>query len=323
MTDPKVLVIIGRGRSGSTILANLLGELDGFFSAGELFNVFKRGLLLGHTCGCGRPVASCPLWSKVLARALSGPDGEIQPGQVVEWQKKVAGAAADTRRLLRIRGRGEGSKELDSYVALLGRLYVALAEETGARVIVDSSKRPPHGAYMHLVPGITPLFVQLVRDARAVAFSRARIKHGGDEDMRVEGPASNAFGWVRRNLHAEAVRRRHPKEGSVLLRYEDFVAHPRRALEEIVGLAGGDPEGLPLNDDRTATLGSNHSVSGNPSRFQTGAVSLRIDDEWLRAQRLRDRLVTTALTWPLLLRYGYPMWPAPGHLAEEAATWRS
>jgi hypothetical protein len=319
MSDPKVLVIIGRGRSGSTILANLLGELDGFFSAGELFNVFKRGLVMGHTCGCGRPVASCPLWSKVLRRALSAPRGDIEPAEVVEWQKKVAGAAADTRRLLKIRSREEASKELDSYVSLLGRLYGALSKETGAQVIVDSSKRPPHGACMHLVPGITPLFVQLVRDARAVAFSRGRLKHGGDKDMRVEGPASNAIGWMRRNLHSEAVRRRHPKGDSLLLRYEDFVASPRRALEEIVRLAGEEPGNLPLSDEGTATLGSNHSVSGNPSRFQTGAVALRLDDEWLRAQRFKDRLVTTALTWPLLLRYGYPLWPAPGRMAEEAA----
>ena len=32
----KVLYIVGMGRSGSTILANSLGEVDGFFSAGEI-----------------------------------------------------------------------------------------------------------------------------------------------------------------------------------------------------------------------------------------------------------------------------------------------
>ena len=319
MTDTKVLLIIGRGRSGSTILDNLLGELDGFFSAGELFNVFKRGLVLGHTCGCGQPVASCALWSKVMGSALSTPHGPIEPARLVEWQEEVAGAAADTRRLLRVRSTEKTSAALGSYVSVLGRVYAAIAEETGARVIVDSSKRPPHAAYMHLVAGVTPYFVHLVRDPRAVAFSRARPKHTVDRDMRVEGAASNALAWMRRNLHSEAVRRRYAPGRSLLVRYEDFVAHPQRTLGEIVRLVGEQPGEFPFVGDNTATLHPNHSVSGNPSRFETGSVSLRIDDEWLRAQHVKDRLTTTALTWPLLLRYGYSLWPPQDRVAEEAA----
>ncbi|HZJ51975.1 MAG TPA: sulfotransferase [Actinomycetota bacterium] len=318
MADTKVLLIIGRGRSGSTILDNLLGELDGFFSAGELFNVFKRGLVMGHTCGCGRQVASCALWSRAMATALSTSGGPIAPARVVEWQEEVAGAAADTRKLLKVRSAEGGSAALGSYVSVLGRVYAALAEETSERVIVDSSKRPPHAAYMHLVPGITPYFVQLVRDARAVAFSRARLKHTADKAMRVEGAASNAVGWMRRNLHSEAVRRRYASERSLLVRYEDFVAHPQRTLEEIARVVGEKTGELSFVGDKTATLHPNHSVSGNPSRFETGSVSLRIDDEWLRAQRVKDRLTTTALTWPLLLRYGYPLWPAHDRVAEKA-----
>lgn len=318
MADTKVLLIIGRGRSGSTILDNLLGELDGFLSVGELFNVFRRGLVMGHTCGCGRPVASCALWSRAMATALSTSGGPIAPARVVEWQEEVAGAAADTRKLLKVRSPEGGSTALGSYVSVLGRLYAALAEETGERVIVDSSKRPPHAAYMHLVPGITPYFVQLVRDARAVAFSRARLRQTVDKDMRVEGAASNAVGWMRRNLHSEAVRRRYASERSLLVRYEDFVAHPQRTLEEISRVVGEKTGELPFVGDKTATLHPNHSVSGNPSRFETGLVSLRIDDEWLRAQRVKDRLTTTALTWPLLLRYGYPLSPPHARVVEEA-----
>lgn len=38
----KVLYVIGWGRSGSTILDNVLGQLDGCFSTGELHYFWER-----------------------------------------------------------------------------------------------------------------------------------------------------------------------------------------------------------------------------------------------------------------------------------------
>jgi uncharacterized protein YndB with AHSA1/START domain len=46
-------------------------------------------------------------------------------------------------------------------------------------------------------------------------------------------------------------------------------------------------------------------VSGNPSRFKTGNIDLRPDEEWKVKMRGADKNVVTALTAPLLLKYGY------------------
>ena len=43
-----VLYVAGAGRSGSTLLDNLLGQIPGFFSAGELRYVWERGLIDGR-----------------------------------------------------------------------------------------------------------------------------------------------------------------------------------------------------------------------------------------------------------------------------------
>ena len=43
--DPvRVLYVAGAGRSGSTVLANLLGEVPGFVSVGEVRFLWERGL---------------------------------------------------------------------------------------------------------------------------------------------------------------------------------------------------------------------------------------------------------------------------------------
>jgi hypothetical protein len=46
-------------------------------------------------------------------------------------------------------------------------------------------------------------------------------------------------------------------------------------------------------------------VSGNPSRFRTGKIELQLDEEWKVKMRGADKNVVTALTAPLLLKYGY------------------
>ena len=51
----KILNITGWGRSGSTILGSILGEIEGFFYAGEIRNIWNRVLLENRLCGCGVP----------------------------------------------------------------------------------------------------------------------------------------------------------------------------------------------------------------------------------------------------------------------------
>ena len=77
----KVLYIAGSGRSGSTILDNILGELDGFVSAGEVRFLWERGMRDDRTCACGEPFSSCPFWGDVLTRAYGG-CSRTAPGHV-------------------------------------------------------------------------------------------------------------------------------------------------------------------------------------------------------------------------------------------------
>jgi hypothetical protein len=66
---------------------------------------------------------------------------------------------------------------------------------------------------------------------------------------------------------------------------------------------------LPFIGERTARLEPNHTVSGNRSRFSTGEVTFRLDDEWRRRAAVR-RTAVTGLALPWLQRYGYPVRPS-------------
>jgi hypothetical protein len=302
----KVLALVGRGRSGSTILDTTLGELDGFFSVDELHNLWKRGLARGQACGCGEPLPSCRFWSEVLelTRECLGrplPD----PKEVVSWQDSLV-RPLHTGKLLQ-ETRAAVDRPLRDYLELLDCTYRAIADISGSRVIIDSSKRPAHAALLHLVPQISPYFIHLVRDPRAVSYSRSRMKfdHVSERKMRTDRPFRSALRWRERNREAEAVRRHHPSESSMLIRYEDFMADPHASLREIVELVGETPTGIPVSKDKEVVLGENHTAAGNPSRFVKGRIQLRLDDEWMTEQKPADRLVTTGVSLRLLRRYGY------------------
>ena len=301
----KVLYVVGLGRSGSTILSNSLGQIGGYFSAGELNFIWRHNVIENRLCGCGRPFRECPVWTKVMGEAYGGMD-VVDPREMMRLQA----SGTRTRHIpLMLAPRGERAlkERLEKLLMNYGRLYDAIASITGSRVVVDSSKEPAHGYAMSMVSGVDFRVVHLIRDPRAAAYSWLKKKPQPDseeiEHMVRFSPAKSSALWDTWNASAETLWRRTP-ERYLRLRYEDFVAEPRKSLARILGLVGVTAE-LPLAGEREVRLGVSHTVSGNPNRFETGAVELRPDQEWVSSMSRRDRALVTALTLPLLKHYGY------------------
>lgn len=308
MQKVTVLYVAGTGRSGSTLLGNMLGQVPGFFSGGEMNNLFKRGVIENWYCGCGVRFDSCPVWSDVLARAYgtSGTDAQAMV-RCLDRLTRVRRIPS----LLRCGGNparlGSGSQEcLDT----LDSLYRAIGEPAGARVVVDSSKSPSYGYLLGMLPSVDLRVVHLIRDPRGTAFSWRRKVLRSDgaserEMQRMSLPKSSAL-WSIWNLTAEAMWKRSGVPYR-RIRYEDLVADPAEAVKTVLDLAGIAPEGLDFIRDGSVTLDAHHTISGNPMRLRTGEVELKPDLEWVTAMPLGQRLVVTALTAHSLKRYGYPI----------------
>lgn len=304
----KVLYIAGFGRSGSTILGNVLGEIEGFFHGGEFNFIWERNLLENRLCGCGASFDDCEVWGSVLERAF-GAIGRADAREMVRLQ------ALGTRTrhiplMFSASGRRMLASRLEKFMNRLQKLYGAAQENTGSRVIVDSSKLPTYGYVLGMTPGIDLYVVHLIRDPRAVAYSWLRKKPQPDTEkpayMLQMNTAKSPVLWDVWNASSEALWR--GASGRYMrLRYEDFIEKPQRVLQDILGMLHEDARGLAFVDERNVELGVSHTVSGNPNRFQTGMVRLRPDDEWASRMRLRDKMLVTLLTFPLLARYGYPI----------------
>jgi hypothetical protein len=314
----KVVYIAGAGRSGSTLLDNILGQIEGFFTVGEL-RLWARRFLSKSPCGCGKPLRNCRTWGAIFDSAF---------GAGVENAAREMSGQIHTLPLQMVLGQRPDRSATRDYLARLEKLYGAIAAATGARVIVDSSKFPPYGYALGRLPSVELHVVHLVRDPRAVAYSWQRQKNRragtalGDDPLfrRQSDPVRSTLKWAMSNLMTEYFWK-DSYERYLMLRYEDFIENPLLSIEKILNLTGEKDLSLPVINKSQLEVMENHTVSGNPVRFSSGTVTLRVDDEWRSQIRRSHRLTVELLAWPLLVRYGYAVSARGQRTALKAPNW--
>lgn len=292
-----VLFIAGHGRSGSTLLDRVLGQIPGCFSGGELRHIWHRGYLGEQLCGCSEPFGKCTFWREVTDRAFgpTGPDVEETlrlKRHVDRWWRSPELALPRRRKSLQA--------DLDAYNGSISALYGAIREISGARMIVDSSKDVSHGFVLAANPTIDVHVVHLVRDSRASAYSWRRHKYdpGKQRELDRYSLLKTSAAWSASHTLASLFRFVAPSYQVV--RYSDFASRPAETIEAIAASIGV-PDGSPVDDDGSVDLAVGHTVAGNPVRFHNGRIEIRPDEEWREKLDPVGKTVVTTLTGPVLL----------------------
>lgn len=312
-TETKVVFIIGAQRGGTTVLGRVLGQLEGFVFAGEVRNLWRA---VEERCTCGSRVCDCPLWSPVLAAVLK----ERSAAQVAEWQDRHLPSRHSWMSAIRLAWRRQrplpSGSDLARYGSVLTDLYAQIAAVSDADVVVDASKHPNDALLLTRLHGVAPYFVQIVRDPRGSAYSAQRRKERRavrtpelsppSTSSRTREAARVTVNWTTRHLAGEGIRRLVGADRSMMLSYEDFVARPEAALAQVAQLVGDRPRQLPEFRGRSIALPDAHGP-GSSKKLREGNLTLRHDDRWLSDFGIAEARVTTALGWPLMRRYGYPL----------------
>ncbi len=304
----KVLYIGGCSRSGSTLLESMLGQVDGFLATGEMWHIWSRSFTENQLCSCGQPFRQCDFWQQVTEAAFGGMD-RIDPAEMMALKASVLSPRHVPLLLAPWLQRPSYRTRLQAYEDVICRLYRAIQKVSGCRVIVDSSKFPHYAMLLGQIPDIDLSVVHLVRDSRATAYSwqRKRVRpevHWKSSYMDGHGPLGAVFEWSSMNVLLQGLKRSAP--GYCMIRYEDFVSHPRETLDEILDFIHEDAGNLDFFvGNHAVRLKPTHTVSGNPARFKSGEVKIAADGEWQEKMARGQKLAVTALTLPLLLNYGY------------------
>ncbi len=308
MSSPNVLFIGGAGRSGSTLLALMLGELEGYHTVGEITFVWDRGLIDDQLCGCGEPFGDCEVWRAIVEEAF----GSLSSERVERLHRlkerlcrtyRVPQLLAPELRTRRL------ERDLAEYAGAMDRLFEAVAEVTGAETIVDSSKNPAEASVLHAGCQVDLDIVHLVRDSRGVAHSWQRKRerpeiHWKEAYMPRYSSLTTSAAWNIYNGLFEHLGDQ-PATGYERVRYEDLTDRPIETLEGIVEMVSEDPPPIASVTDHTVHLTTNHTVSGNPLRFETGDIELRRDRAWRDEMAGWRRQFVTGVTYPMLRRYAY------------------
>jgi hypothetical protein len=310
-----VLYLAGLGRSGSTIVERILGELDGVCPAGELVHLWHRGIVLDEPCGCGKPFSDCRFWSQVGDAAFGG--WVNAPVDRIQALRQQVDRTRQIPRMLRRASDPGFAAALDEYTGFYVALYDAIRAVSGCAVVVDSSKHPSLAFALATRKDLDLRVIQMVRDPRAVAYSWTKATKRPEAERHDKAiaafptwpPTRAARLWLGHNASLSLLGRLGVPVHAA--RLEDVIADPRAVLRRLADWVGlGADIALPVSPAGVAELTLAHTVSGNPMRFRTGEVRIAADDSWRSAARRRDLAVVTAITLPLLHRFNYPLRPA-------------
>ena len=300
---PQLVLIAGTGRSGSTLLANLLASNPATINVGEGRYFWERGALQNRTCACGQSFSDCEFWQAIAGRlSLSG--------------ARVRRLAAGVRGMTRIRNMAKLSKATgpvsdirDAY----SDLYTAVFAASGASCVIDSSKLPTFVRLISGLEGINTKVLHLTRDPRAAAYSWQRKKPVPDRiegNMQTMGPLKSSALWALWNSYL--ARRFRDSPDYLRVRYEDLVMDPAGKLADISTWLGWNWNGTTAQvtgvSVPTYRRAASFGFAGNPNRFDRGEIFLVPDTQWKEGLRPGARRTVNLITASVAKGLGYRRW---------------
>ena len=308
----RVVYVMGAGRSGSTVLDTILNNHEDVIGVGELVHLFIDGSAQKENCSCGETRDACEIWKSVRERwsELTGLSSITEHERLMTKFTRVQRLAIPEWHRLRV---GNPDPDFAECLKQTRATYQAIAEATGKRVIIESSKNPLRAKLLCLTPGLDVRLVHLVRDARGVAWSRmkpfAKSKEGGvPQDIKPKPIHISAGYWLFMNFLSEQVRKSFPDQPSTCIHYEDFVSTPERTLKKIGEVAGLDYSSVANRLLAGDPMAPGHLYAGNRVRT-AGPIKLRSDMAWTEKLTPNQKRLTWLLAGYKLRLYGYERLP--------------
>lgn len=265
---PVIVMITGTGRSGTTVIEKALGSFGDTIAVGEASYIWERGIIGDHRCSDGVPFREHRTWKSIVARAFDAtPDPVAQEAlrHRVEHSRALPLLAIGFRR-----------REVEAYTAIWRALFRAIAEETGARIVVDASKSPVR-AWLLKRCGLDVRVVHVVRDLPGVieSWRKPKADPGSGTSLPTKHPLVVTMYWILHHFLSVALLGRNYY---TRVDFGQFLDDPRQTVERIWERLGLEATGSdPFVTKRDFRAKPDLAFSGNPDRFHSGIISVRCE----------------------------------------------
>ncbi len=277
----RFVAVTGWLRSGTTLLAEILGSTPGSVALGELHHCW-RAWISNTPCSCGAPGRECPVWGAAIEAVL--PDLDVAYARHLE---SLSGRLTRNRNFPAM-ALSRTSPGLTEYVKVLRSVLDEVALNAKAPTLIDTSKSGSSLLLMALTEPARFDVVHLVRDVRGVAWSQgqdaakdwASTRDSSDSNPPpTRGLARSTAEWLIGNLGLAYAG--HRVGQYVRVSYEDLMKAPKSQVESLCGLLDLESSALDWEAEPVALiLRGQHVIAGNMARFGSRRRVLRLDEKW-------------------------------------------
>lgn len=234
MAKTKVLYIMGVGRSGSTILGVVLGNLKGYFFGGEMHLwIESKGVPTERDY-------AIEYWKKISDNIPEREDYyNTDFNNQLEFHTTVPAIFGSHDKPV-----------IKKFHKLSKELFQSMQKVSDGDVMVDSSHYPLRAYWMNKNPELDMRYIYLYR--HPIDTIHALMKKDVEQIPKSFLSANLYLFWV--SLLSNIVYLTVPKNKRMKLRYEDFIANPNAVLNDVQRMTGTPHQTVDLNNLSTGYI---------------------------------------------------------------------
>lgn len=278
---------MGAGRSGTTLLATILGGSSSIITLGELHQ-FLDYVLEGKECSCGERLKECNFWEPVISKLFK----QYSTNELLEFNDYCKKIESHNRILSSL------FFKYSKYISFQENLFKIIEELYPSTTFLDSSKYISRYLQLRRMEDVSVKAIYTVRDVRGV------INSFGKQVQTPKGSIATIIYYKLINFFGQIIHWNASPKGSLKLKYEDFVNQPTQSFQKIASFIN-----IPLQDvitklEQNKSFSMPHIIGGNRMKSAT-TITLKNDDAWKTNISRGKQKLYYLLTLPFMLLNSY------------------